>query len=121
MPAPDIDIDVGVNVVRFDGRVVLRDDNMHEIIEHDETRPGLYGSVQYDIPQSNFYFNANSTFVIDNNSEFNKARMMMGYRADSGIQLEIGYQAYRAEWTDYKNTDGQLKFEGLYTGIKFNF
>ena len=117
----DIDIDVGVNVVRFDGRVILRDDNMHEIIEHDQTRPGLYGSVQYDIPQSNFYFKANSTYVLDTNSEFNKARVMMGYRADSCIQLELGYQAYRAEWSDYKNTDGNLKFEGLYTGLRFNF
>lgn len=117
----DIDIDLGVNVVRFDGRVILRDTNMHEIIEHDQTRPGLYGSVQYDIPQSNFYFKANSTYVVDNSSEFNKARVMMGYRADSGIQLELGYQAYRAEWSDYKNTDGNLKFEGLYTGLRFNF
>ena len=117
----DIDIDLGVNVVRFDGRVILRDDNMHEIIEHDQTRPGLYGSVQYDIPQSNFYFKANSTYVLDTSSEFNKARVMMGYRADSGIQLELGYQAYRAEWSDYKNTDGNLKFEGLYTGLRFNF
>ena len=117
----DIDIDVGMNVVRFDGRVVLRGDNMHQIIEHKDTKAGFYGNVQYDIPESNFYFKANATYVLDTNSEFNKSRVMMGYRADSGIQVELGYQAYRAEWSDYMNTDGHLKFEGLYTGMQFNF
>ena len=117
----DIDIDLGMNIVRFDGRVILRDNNMHQIIEHDDTKAGLYGNVQYDIPESNFYFKANSTYILDTNSEFNKYRFMMGYRADSGIQIEIGYQAYRAEWTDYKKTDGYLTFDGLYTGLRFNY
>ena len=117
----DVDIDLGMNVVRFDGRVILRDNNMHQIMEYDETKAGLYGNVQYDIPESNFYFKANSTYILDTNSEFNKSRVMMGYRADTGIQVEVGYQAYRAEWTDYMNTDGHLKFEGLYTGMRFNF
>ena len=117
----DVDIDLGMNVVRFDGRVILRDNNMHQIMEYDETKAGLYGNVEYDIPQSNLYFKANSTYILDTNSEFNKSRVMMGYRAESGIQVEVGYQAYRAEWTDYVNTEGHLKFEGLYTGMRFNF
>ena len=117
----ELKLDLGMDIIRFDGRINLRSNSENKTIEFNAVMAGAYAQIHYDIPETSLYLKATATYAIDKSNTFNKARYMIGWQSKSGIAIEAGYQAYNAEWNDYKGTDGTLNFKGLYTGLRFNF
>lgn len=117
----DIDLDLGMDIIRFDGRIVMKSQGVHRTVDFKKALPGLYGKLRYDLPETSLYFEATGSYVLNNNDTFHKSRLVLGWESESGVGIEVGYQSYAAEWHGYEDTSGNISFEGLYTGLRFNF
>ncbi len=118
-----INIDVGVDLKRFDGKVSIRSDsntNTSTIIV-DETIPMLYLAARFDLPLTGFYVGANiqQLSIGDNSAE--DTTLMVGYESSTGLGVEGGIKTFSLELDDASNLSTNLKYDGLYLNGYFHF
>ncbi len=119
-----LDLDLGVDLKRFDGQVSLSGTNSTSV-DIDETIPLLYLSARYELPNSRFYVGAklNADFIdlglSDSSAE--DSTIMLGYDSGNGLGVEGGYKYFSLELDAVNTLDTDLKYDGLYLNGYYNF
>ena len=119
-----IDLDLGVDLKRFDGEVSLSGINQTRV-DVDETIPLLYLSARFELPNSGFYVGANiNANIIDlglSDSEAQDSTIMLGYESRSGLGIEGGYKYFSLDLDDVDSLDTDLEYDGIYLNGYYNF
>ncbi len=120
-----VNLDLGVDLKRFDGEVSLSGDTRSSSVDVDEMIPLLYLSARYKLPNSGFYLGANiNANIIDlglSDSSAEDSTIMLGYDTGNGIGVEGGYKRFSLELNDVNSLDTDLRYDGLYLNGYFNF
>jgi len=120
-----VNLDLGVDLKRFDGEVSLAGETSSSSVDVDEMIPLFYLSARYRLPNSGFYLGANiNANIIDlglSDSSAEDSTIMLGYDTGNGIGVEGGYKRFSLELDDVNSLDTDLKYDGLYLNGYFNF
>ncbi len=119
-----IDLDMGVDLKRFDGHV-SQAGTTGSSIDVDETIPLLHLSARIDLPVSGLYVGANiNANVIDlglSQSTAQDSTIMLGYESGTGIGIEGGIKSFSVELNDSDSLNTNLEYDGLFLNGYFNF
>ena len=115
-----IDLDMGLDLKRFDG-AVGRSDDASSKFEIDETIPLLYLSARFELPYDGFYIGANfnNLSLGDNNVE--DSTIKLGYETNDGIGFEGGFKSFSLELDDANNLDNDLKYDSIFINGYYHF
>jgi len=119
-----INIDIGLDLKKFDGKVSIRDldnANNNETINVDETIPMIYLSAPVDLPLTGFYVGANIQQLSIGDSSAEDSTLMVGYESSSGLGIEGGIKTFSLELNDASNLNTNLEYDGLYLNGYFHF
>jgi outer membrane protein len=119
-----VNIDVGVDLKKFDGKVSIRDNadvTSSRSITVDETIPMLYLAARFDLPLTGFYVGANiqQLSIGDNSAE--DTTVMIGYESKMGLGVEGGYKTFTLELDGANNLNTNLEYDGLFLNGYFHF
>ena len=116
-----INIDIGVDLKMFDGKVSINGTEGIESITVDETIPMIYLSARFDLPLTGFYVGANiqQLSIGDNSAE--DTTLMVGYESSVGLGIEGGIKSFNLELNDASNLNTNLEYDGLYLNGYYHF
>ena len=119
-----IDLDMGVDLKRFDGQV-SQAGTTGSSIDVDETIPLLHLSARVALPVNGLYVGANiSANVIDlglSQSTAQDSTIMLGYESGTGLGVEGGIKSFSVELNDSDSLNTNLEYDGLFLNGYFNF
>jgi outer membrane protein len=118
-----IDLDMGVDLKRFDGHVTQA--GATDNIDIDETIPLLHLSARVALPISGLYvgadINANLIDVGISNSSAQDSTFMLGYDTGTGLGIEGGFKSFSLELDDSTDANTDLEYDGLFVNGYINF
>ena len=116
-----VNLDVGVNVRRFDGYVSSANETTAIQTDLDDTIPMVYAKAQFDLPFTGFSagLEGNAANFGDDRITDYSAKIM--YMFDSALDLgvEVGYREMSIDLDDTVKTDMTMK--GPYAAFVFHF
>ena len=116
-----VNLDIGLDLKRFDGEASITDGITTSSIDIDETIPLLYLSARFDLPFSGFYVGADiSTLSIDDNS-VDDTTLKLGYESNIGFGIEGGIKTFSVELDDADDLDTDLEYDGAFINGFFHF
>lgn len=119
-----IDLDMGVDLKRFDGRVSSRG-LASENVSIDETIPLLHLSARVDLPISGLYvgaaINANFIDLGISGSTAQDSTIKLGYESSTGLGIEGGFKSFSLQLNDTDNINTDLDYDGLFLNGYYNF
>jgi outer membrane protein len=119
-----IDLDMGVDLKRFDGQV-SQAGTTGSSIDVDETIPLLHLSARVALPVNGLYVGANiNANVIDlglSQSTAQDSTIMLGYESGTGLGIEGGIKSFSVELNDSDSLNTNLEYDGLFFNGYFNF
>jgi outer membrane protein len=119
-----VDLDMGVDVKRFDGQVSQRGPAGNSI-NVDETIPLLYLSARIDLPINGLYlgaaFNSNIIDVGLSESTAQDSTIALGYESGTGLGIEGGIKSFSVELNDSEDLNTNFEYDGLFLNGYFNF
>jgi outer membrane protein len=119
-----IDLDMGVDLKRFDGQV-SQAGTTGSSIDVDETIPLLHLSARVDLPVNGLYVGANiNANVVDlglSQSTAQDSTIMLGYESGTGLGIEGGIKSFSVELNDSDTLNTNLEYDGLFLNGYFNF
>jgi outer membrane protein len=119
-----IDLDMGVDLKRFDGQV-SQAGTTGSSIDVDETIPLLHLSARVELPVSGLYVGANiNANVVDlglSQSTAQDSTIMLGYESGTGLGIEGGIKSFSVELNDSDSLNTNLEYDGLFLNGYFNF
>lgn len=115
-----INLDMGVDLKRFDGEVALSGDTSSRLAI-DETIPLLYLSARFDLPYDGFYIGANFNNFSLSDSTVEDSTIKLGYKTRHGIGFEGGIKSFSLELDDADNLDTDLKYDGIFLNGYYHF
>jgi len=116
-----INLDVGIDLKRFDGEASLSSGTSSERIDIDETIPLLYLSARFDLPFTGFYVGAdfNNLSIGDNSIE--DSTLKLGFESSYGLGIEGGLKVFSLKLDDVENLDTDLEYDGLFLNGYYHF
>lgn len=115
-----INLDMGVDLKRFDGEVELSGDDTTRI-EIEETIPMLYLSARYDFPLSGFYIGADINNLGLGSSTAEDSTVKLGFESRTGLGIEGGIKTFSLELDDGSELDTDIKYDGIFLNGYYNF
>lgn len=115
-----IDLDMGIDLKRFDGEVELAGDSSSRL-EIDKTIPLLYLSARFNLPYDGFYIGANFNNLSLNDSNVEDSTIKLGYETNYGIGFEGGFQSFSLELDGADNLNTDLKYDGVFLNGYYHF
>jgi len=119
-----VDLDMGVDLKRFDGEVSLAG-TTGSSIDVDETIPLLYLSARIELPVNGLYVGADiNANVIDlglSQSTAQDSTILLGYESGTGLGVEGGIKSFSVELNDSDSLNTNLEYDGLFLNGYFNF
>jgi len=119
-----VDLDMGVDLKRFDGQVSQAGTNGSSI-DVDETIPLLYLSARVELPVNGLYVGANiNANVVDlglSQSTAQDSTILLGYESGTGLGVEGGIKSFSVELNDSDSLNTNLEYDGLFLNGYFNF
>ena len=115
-----IDLDMGVDLKRFDGEVELSGSGSTRV-DVDETIPLLYISARYEFPYSGFYIGADINNLSLSDSDAEDSTLKLGYKSSDGLGLEGGIKTFSLKLDDANNLDTDIKYDGIFLNGYYNF
>ncbi len=116
-----INLDIGLDIKVFDGKVTLDDGGNFESVPIDETIPLLYLSARFDLPFSGFYIGADISGASIDDNTLEDTSFILGYESDSGLGFEGGYKKFSLELNDVTDINADLEYDGIYLNGYFHF
>jgi len=117
-----INIDIGLDLKTFDGKVSINGTEGISSIPVDETIPMLFLSARFDLPLTGFYVGAYiQPISIDGDNSVEDTMLMLGYESSSGLGIEGGYKTFSLELNDASNLNTNLEYDGLFLNGYFHF
>ncbi len=116
-----VNLDIGLDVKRFDGEVSLVGSTTTSSIDVDETIPLLYLSARFDLPFSGFYVGADISTLSSGDNSVEDTTLKLGYESKSGFGLEGGVRTFSLELDDADDLDSDLEYDGAFINGFFSF
>jgi outer membrane protein len=116
-----INLDLGLDLKRFDGKVSVSDTTNSDTITVDETIPMLYLSARFDLPLSGFYVGADIQQLSVGSSSAEDSTLKVGYESKVGLGIEGGIKSFNLELDDANNLDTNLEYDGLFLNGYYHF
>ena len=116
-----VNLDVGLNIRKFDGHVTAVSEFTAESVELDEAIPMIYAKAQFDLPLTGFSvgLEGNAINYEDNRLTDYSAKLQYMFDSALDIGLEVGYREMSLEVDEDVTADIQLK--GPYAALLFHF
>ena len=119
-----VDLDMGVDLKRFDGRVSPAGISTGNI-DVDETIPLLHLSARVPLPVNGLYLgadiNANFLDIGLSESTAQDSTLMLGYKSGNGIGIEGGIKSFSLQLNDTDRINTDLEYDGLFLNGYYNF
>jgi len=119
-----IDLDMGVDLKRFDGQV-SQAGATGSSIDVDETIPLLYLSARVALPVNGLYVGAHiNANVVDlglSQSTAQDSTITLGYESGTGLGIEGGIKSFSVELNDSDNLNTNFEYDGLFLNGYYNF
>ena len=119
-----VNLDMGVDLKRFDGRLTAGDTVAGEI-DVDETIPLMHLSARVALPINGLYvgadLNANLVDLGISESSAQDSTIKMGYDSGNGLGIEGGIKSYSLELNDPDDAGTDLEYDGLFLNGYYNF
>lgn len=117
-----INLDVGLDLKKFDGKVSISDTNNNSSsITVDETIPMLYLSARVDLPFSGLYVGANIQQLSVGDSSAKDTTLMIGYESSAGLGVEGGIKTFNLDLNNVSNLNTNLQYDGLFLNGYYHF
>jgi outer membrane protein len=116
-----VNIDLGLDFKKFDGKVSVSDTTNSDTINVDETIPMLYLAARFDLPLTGMYIGANIQQLSVGDSSSEDTTLMVGYESKSGLGLEGGIKTFSLDLKDSNDLDTNLEYDGIYLNGFFHF
>ena len=116
-----VNLDIGLDVMLFDGSIALESSTDSNMTDLDETIPALYAMFEFDFPLTGLTAGAAVSYIGYDDNDITKSRLFVAYESDIGLGLEIGMQAFDAQWEDINLSNGDISFDGFYSSVTFHF
>ena len=116
-----ISLDLGLDIMVFDGLIALDSSTESSMTDIDETIPALYGMVQSDFPTTGLSVGGTISYIGYDDNDITKSRLFLGWESEFGLGLELGIQTFDAEWVDINESNGNVSFDGMYTSLTYHF
>lgn len=124
LPNNSVDLDLGVDLKHFDGRVSAGG-AVVEDIDVDETIPLLHLSARVALPVNGLYVGADiNANIIDlgiSKSTAQDSTIKLGYESGTGLGIEGGIKSFALELNDTNNVTTDLEYDGLFLNGYYNF
>lgn len=116
-----VNLDVGLNIRKFDGHVTAVSEFTSESVDLDEAIPMIYAKAQFDLPLTGFSvgLEGNAINYEDNRLTDYSAKLQYMFDSALDIGLEVGYREMSLEVDEDVTADIQLK--GPYAALLFHF
>ena len=116
-----INIDVGLDLKKFDGKVSISDSNTTSSITVDETIPLLYLAARVDLPFTGLYVSANIQQLSIGDNSVEDTTLLIGYESSMGLGIEGGFKTFTLELNDASNLNTNLQYDGLFLNGYYHF
>jgi outer membrane protein len=116
-----VNVDLGLDFKKFDGKVSMTNSSNNETIAVDETIPMLYLAARFDLPLTGMYIGANIQQLSIGDSSSEDTTLMVGYESKSGLGVEGGIKTFSLDLKDSNNLDTNLEYDGIYLNGYFHF
>jgi outer membrane protein len=116
-----VSLDLGVNFMHVDDRVLLLDGSQNVSNRIDEYLAGLYAMVAFEFPTTNLYVQGTLSMADMSDVEVNKHQIGIGWEADWGLGFELGYRSRSSTWEDIQLASGEWDLDGYYASVRFHF
>jgi len=116
-----VSLDLGVNVINFDGNIILESDGLYSDLELDEFVPTLYGKASFELPLTGAYLGAEGSIISAADATISDYKMFVGWESDFGLGAEAGIHSFGADWDDFADSHGDLTFDGYYASVIYHF
>ncbi len=116
-----VNLDMGVDLKRFDGAVELSGDTTTTRVAVDETIPLLHLSARFDLPYSGFYIGANFNNLSLNSNSAEDSTLKLGYQSNYGLGFEGGVKTFSLQLDDANDLTTDLKYDGIFLNGYYNF
>jgi outer membrane protein len=116
-----VNLDVGLNIRKFDGHVTAVSDFTSESVDLDEAIPMIYAKAQFDLPLTGFSLGLEGNAINYEDNRLTDYSAKLQYMFDSvlDVGLEVGYREMSLEIDEDVTADVQLK--GPYAALLFHF
>ncbi len=116
-----VNIDLGLDLKKFDGKVSMTNSSYSETITVDETIPMIYLAARFDLPLTGMYIGANIQQLSIGDSSSEDTTLMVGYESKSGLGVEGGIKTFSLDLKDANSLDTNLEYDGIYLNGYFHF
>lgn len=116
-----VNLDLGLDLKKFDGKVSMTNNVNNESISVDETIPMLYLAARFDLPLTGMYIGANIQQLSIGDSSSEDTTLMIGYESKSGLGVEGGIKTFSLDLQDANNLNTNLEYDGIYLNGYFHF
>ncbi len=116
-----INIDIGLDFKKFDGKVSISDSSTTSSITVDETIPSLYLAARVDLPFTGLYVSANIQQLSIGDNSVEDTTLLIGYETSIGLGIEGGFKTFTLELNDASDLNTNLKYDGLFLNGYFHF
>lgn len=116
-----LNLDLGLNVRKFDGYVTAENEFESESVDLDETIPMLYAKAQFNLPFSGFSAGVEGSGISYDGNRLTDYTARVHYMFDSVLDLgvEVGYRTMSLKIDEDVTADVELK--GPYAAVLFHF
>lgn len=116
-----INLDLGLDLRMFDGKVSISDSSQSNSITIDETIPMLYIAARVDLPFTGFYIGANIQQLSIGDNSIEDSTLLVGYESKLGLGIEGGIKTFSLELDDASNLNTNLEYDGLFLNGFYHF
>lgn len=116
-----VNLDLGINVRKFDGYVTAESVFANESVKLDEAIPMVYVKAQFDLPLTGFSAGLEGNIISYDDNRLTDYSARVHYMFDSvmDLGLEVGYRQMSLKIDEDVTADVQLK--GPYAAVIFHF
>ena len=116
-----VNLDLGLDLKKFNGKVSIKDSTNNDSIDVDETIPMIYLAARFDLPLTGMYIGANIQQLSIGDSSSEDTTLMIGYESKSGLGVEGGIKTFSLDLQDANNLNTNLEYDGIYLNGYFHF
>ncbi len=121
-----VNLDLGLSAKYFDGYSRFQLQNQGQSIIDDESDfddwiPMVYARAQFDLPFTGFSVGATVEALSFDSNQATDLDLALKYQSKSGLGADLGYRSLDVDLKNSNSFKSDLKTDGFYLGVNFNF
>ena len=121
-----VNLDLGLSAKYFDGYSRFNFENQGQVIIDDESDfddwiPMVYARAQFDLPFTGFSVGATVEALSFDSNQVTDIDLALKYQSKFGLGADLGYRSLDVDLRNSNSFSSDLKSDGFYLGVNFNF